>query len=259
MTKTRSKRRWEKAVDDFFESDFEELSKDVLTVGSEEVDVEEESEFITARALLEPEIEKTSRRIAGMVEAGEPMSKEEVLVDQLRSFIRVEEALRILLDSGTGRRPVYLFEEKVLRRCANLVDYSNRNKEDAVLVSGPSFCNLRIPLWPVQFKKASSRLGIKSEDRSLSEVVVEMRTEGYEILSLVHSHPGERPPGPSDTDLGQQDYYESRDLDVLGLIFTSNGLMRAYSKDMDFELLIHGDGGIRREKDGLYRIDSKTG
>lgn len=256
MTETiRDKLRWEKTVDDFFDTNFKEISRSSVVIDSDtEIDIEDESRRLTAKSLIKPVMGEVKNQIIGLAETGEPMSKAEMVLLQLKGLIRTNGALKALRGAYPSNRFIWLFEQAVLKRCAQMVDFSKKDLEDAVLLTGPRFSNLLVPLWPIEFEKAKSAAGIKSDEVSISEVVGELRFKGYEIVAVVHSHSGRGVPTPSTIDMAQQRKHEQRDLTIIGLIFTSTGHLRFYSDQLDFGLVFHGNG-IRRESSEVYRID----
>lgn len=74
-------------------------------------------------------------------------------------------------------------------------------------------------------------------------VLDELERTGHQLLGHLHCHPGSGVAGTmlSKTDLSYQRDLEALDYEAIGFVVTSDGFLRAYSADLDFELAVHGE------------------
>jgi len=250
----RQVKRVKKSVKSFFKSNFQEIDRKVNIVNPDNVDLDEESRFLTAKSLLKPELEQIESSIEKIILQEGAMNESELAIKQLGRLLTTEYSLKTIKGLTDDHSKVFLFEMKDILKCASVVDYSRNDEEDSVLLTGPEFSNIAFPNRIVEYEKEKSSGGIRSDDKSLAEKIIQLDDTGYRVLALAHSHPGDGKPAPSPRDREQQDLFEEIDMNIINLIFTSNGYLRFYTNDLDFNLLFYGKG-IRRVSDELYKIN----
>lgn len=79
--------------------------------------------------------------------------------------------------------------------------------------------------------------------------------KGYTLQAYCHNHPGtgQTATRPSQLDLNSQKRLEGLNHEVIGLIMTRDGYVRAFSNDLDFELEVYGDN-VERLNDTTFKL-----
>jgi proteasome lid subunit RPN8/RPN11 len=152
--------------------------------------------------------------------------------------------------------PLYLVSSSFLREASDFL--TETEDERLVYATGPEdgtrlFALTRL----VMFELAEvSVVGAAPEPASQLQALAELEENGERILATLHSHPGKGAGAttPSSTDLSTQEGLEKLGYPAIGVVFSRNGFIRFYSRDLPFRVVVSGTG-IEPVEEHLFRLD----
>jgi hypothetical protein len=130
------------------------------------------------------------------------------------------------------------------------------SQESIVYLTGPEDGSQRIVSRVIEVGAAwQDAAGIHADPDLHYETLQELSEQGYNLHAICHNHPGRGRSAcdPSPTDRETQDRLEALQYETIGLIMTSDGFVRAFANDLDFELEVYGDN-VRRLNNRKFEL-----
>ena len=129
-------------------------------------------------------------------------------------------------------------------------------REEFRWITGMPVGAVHVPLalLPVEYRSVSS-VGVRVEPLSNLKVLGLLDGHGHPVMASAHSHPGVGPfsVSPSHIDLAMHRRFELAGYTLVGLIFSRDGWVRAFSWQQHFEVEVYGNG-IEQHDSDLFRI-----
>lgn len=130
--------------------------------------------------------------------------------------------------------------------------------EEFYYLTGPSDGWRHTPLCLVAVKyRRVSAVGVEFDPLSNSQRLSLLERHGHALLGTVHVHPGHGPQAncPSGTDLATHRRFEIAGYRLIGLIFSRDGYLRAFSWQQRFCIRAYGKG-LEQHDACLFRLVS---
>ena len=129
--------------------------------------------------------------------------------------------------------------------------------EDMTYVTGSEWADGRVLERMITFEKAHrSPVRVEGNPDSSHQALIGLSLNGHRLLAWLHSHPGhgETATLPSGIDIGHQERLERGAYPAIGAIFSRDGYVRFFSKDIRFQIHVHGKG-VRKINGRLYQLE----
>jgi proteasome lid subunit RPN8/RPN11 len=130
--------------------------------------------------------------------------------------------------------------------------------EEMHFVTGCEVGGYRMLERLVTFEKTErTAVRVAGEPSSSHAALISLEARGYRLTAWMHSHPGH---GPSATmasgiDMGHQARLERGRYPAIGAVFSRDGYVRFFSKDLPFAVQIFGKG-VTRLDERLYQLQA---
>jgi hypothetical protein len=175
----------------------------------------------------------------------------------LLALARATRTVRRVRDllGGSEEPPLFLTTASFLLEALGVL--SPQAEESMFFVTGARLANVHTLDRIIRFELERSTLTeVVGEHRSAHEALIRLHKEDLMLHAAFHIHPGSgaRSTQPSSTDRGYQASLEEAGYKTVGLIFTRDGYVRAFSSEMDFEIEVTGRRAERLGRD-LFRLD----
>lgn|GEM_PF-4503254 len=209
---------------------------------------------------LEGELEDEQREALISLRLAVADSFNAPLADSLYDRVRSHGYIRNLIGNVAALielpdEPTFLVSSEVLHRSFERLGGIATESIDYVFGSqyGNVFtCDRCVPL-----KLEQSKVGYASGDVAFSsKSLIEREKYGSVLTLYLHMHPGSGLESnlPSRTDLDNQSRLESGNYNTIGGIFSRDGYLRFFSKELPFRPYIIGKG-VKNVGDGIFKLD----
>lgn len=241
-------------VTDLFDLIFDGKNMKVKTVGNmNSIGPEKMSKFALARSLLGRQIQEVEDEIKNSVLEGNFDSDNPL--KELMRLARTWKAMKILTSFDENELPeIFITDSLFLIECYQKLFSEKVERE--LFLTGPNIGRFNVLTKRLHIEQKGRKNKVEDVPKSTLNQFRKLDKLGMSILGAFHSHPDSLRPRPSETDLAQFEKYEDHGLRTLGAIFTQNGLIRFFTKDLEFEILIAGEK-IREKKGDLYQLELK--
>lgn len=241
------------AASDLTDIIFEGRGKTPTNVGEpDSLSLENLSKKVLVRSLLEEEIVKVEEKIRSMAIEGN--FEHDGPLEKLISLARMWKAMNLLTSEEEQMPEVYILDILFLKECYRSLFAKKDEKEEEVFLAGVKTGKLNVLTRKVEIDTESSEKRVEDEPESSYRNLRKIDRNGMPFLGAFHSHPNFCSPEPSDQDLEQFETYEDHGFRTLGGVFTRGGLVKFFTYDLDFEVMITGNG-VEKKKGKLYKIE----
>lgn len=239
-------------VSDIFDLLFKGRNKKVKTVGNmDSFSPEDMSKFALVRSLLGEEIAEVEREIKN--EVLEDNFNSDSSLKRLMRLARTWKAMKLLTsDEETELPEIFITDPLFLKECYSILFPAKVERE--LFLTGVKIGKFNVLTKRVKIKEREWKSHVEDLPESSHRELKRIDKLGMPFLGAFHSHPGTLNPGPSKTDLNQFESYEEHGHRALGAIFTKNGLLRFFTQNLDFEILITGSK-LEKKRRNLYRLE----
>jgi hypothetical protein len=154
-----------------------------------------------------------------------------------------------LIKQPPSERPhLFVMSEVFLRKVAQEVGFDRNGRgEEGVFISGVELGNVSVLTDIAAFDKKTTSVSISAPPEEVRHVVEMFARYGTRPHAVFHSHPGNGPQGPSSTDLNNHDVWE-KFWPILGGVFTNDGYVTCYTKNLNFMVKVQGKNVQQVEK-----------
>lgn len=185
------------------------------------------------------------------------------ITDELLRWAEVKNGLSFCLEriasEVSDTRVTYVTGSLFLRDCLDILLKERRNKETESLlyVSGIELGGV-IVLDKVFRPELDEQSGVyvSAEQTSSQAIFSELHDYGHGLYAWFHNHTasGESATFPSHKDFATQERLERGGYKAVGAIFSDDGLVRFFSKEMEFKVEVFGKG-VTKIDEHIYRIE----
>jgi len=177
--------------------------------------------------------------------------------DSCKAALQIHQAAAGLvqdLEHDGDRRPVFVIGSLLLHDAfRRLTAVQN---ETIIYASGYRYGHFRTVenLVPLPLERSEYAYA-KGDPAATGEALIEMEKFGASLTAHLHMHPMRGTHGniPSGVDHAQQDRLESGGHQAVGIIFTRDGYVRFYGRQLEYDVTITGKG-VERVDSNLYRL-----
>ena len=167
----------------------------------------------------------------------------------------LKQAAQVLIDEPEKQQPKHLAGSMFLTDCYAALN-PGPHTESMFYVSGPQTDGVRhlSRICPFAYDSRSAAYVSGDITSSLGALVL-MERFGHRLHGWFHSHPGTGPGAttPSSTDMGHQQLLENGNHLAIGAIFTQDGYVRFFSRELALNIEVYGQG-VEKTDDSLYRL-----
>mgnify|MGYP000028730820 CR=1 FL=1 len=241
------------AVSDLIDLIFDGRGRETKSIGGpDSLSHEKMSRKVLARALLEEEVGKIKEKIQNMVLEGN--FERDKPLENLISLARTWKAMKLLNSDKKEKLPeVFIMDVLFLKECYQSLFPGE--KEEEIFLTGVKVEKINVLTRKIEIETESSEKKVEDQPKSSFRKLREIDRSGMPFLGVFHSHPKRFSPEPSSQDLEQFEKYEDHGFRALGGIFTRNGNIRFFTRNLNFEIMIKGYG-IEKKEENLYKIEN---
>jgi len=162
----------------------------------------------------------------------------------------VQKAITVVQQPPEERPTIFVTGELFLRKSAKIVEFNG--SEEGALITGVNMGNVKVLTDFVALNKQATAVSIEALPEMVGQSLQKMEQLGMPLLGVFHSHPGGGPQGPSRTDLDTHEALE-KICPLIGAVFTNDGHVTFYAKDLDFKVQIQGRN-IEQLRDNVWKL-----